>query len=65
MVSAARSYLPPVEIGQMMRALAVGRVIASRHGGFAEGELVQGTVGVHGFLGMPLRACRQDCTRLR
>jgi NADPH-dependent curcumin reductase len=45
-MSAAPSYLPPVEIGEVMRALALGRVIASRNGGFTEGELVQGTFGV-------------------
>jgi len=41
-----RSYVPPVEIGEVMRALTIGRVIASRHDGFAEGDLVQGTFGV-------------------
>jgi NADPH-dependent curcumin reductase CurA len=45
-MSAGRSYLPPVEIGAPMRALALGRVIASRHEGFAEGDLVQGAFGV-------------------
>ena len=45
-MSAAPSYLPPVEIGEVMRALAVGRVTASRNEGFAEGELVQGMFGV-------------------
>ncbi len=45
-MSAGPSYLPPVEIGEVMRALAIGRVIASRHEGFAEGELVQGAFGV-------------------
>ena len=29
-MSAARSYIPPVGIGEVMRALAVGRVIASQ-----------------------------------
>ena len=45
-MSAAPSYLPPVEIGEVMRALALGRVIASRNEGFAQGDLVQGTFGV-------------------
>jgi hypothetical protein len=41
-----RSYVPPVGIGEVMRAGAVGRVTASRHDGFAEGELVRGIFGV-------------------
>src|SRR5438270_9258260 len=45
-MNAGRSYVPPVEIGEVMRALTLGRVIASRHEGFAEGDLVQGTFGV-------------------
>jgi NADPH-dependent curcumin reductase len=45
-MSAGPSYLPPVEIGEAMRALALGRVIASRNEGFAEGELVHGAFGI-------------------
>jgi NADPH-dependent curcumin reductase CurA len=45
-MSAARSYLPPVEIGAVMRGLAVGQVIASRHPGFAPGDWVHGPFGV-------------------
>ena len=41
-----RSYVPPVQIGEVMRALGLGRVVASRHPGFAEGDLVQGIFGV-------------------
>jgi hypothetical protein len=39
------SYIPPVGLGEPMRAGAVGRVVASRHKGFAEGDLVQGLFG--------------------
>jgi NADPH-dependent curcumin reductase CurA len=42
----APSYVPPVGIGEVMRALALGRVIASRHPEFAEGDLVQGAFGI-------------------
>jgi NADPH-dependent curcumin reductase CurA len=42
----APSYVPPVKLGEVMRALAVGRVVASGHPGFATGDLVQGTFGV-------------------
>src|SRR5215467_1546463 len=41
-----KSYVPPVEIGAVMRAGAVGRVISSRHPGFAPGDLVTGVLGV-------------------
>jgi len=40
-----RSYVPPVNLGEPMRAGAVGQVVESRHPGFAPGELVQGTFG--------------------
>jgi NADPH-dependent curcumin reductase CurA len=39
------SYLPPVAIGEPMRAGAIGEVVTSRAPGFAPGELVQGTFG--------------------
>ncbi len=39
------TYLPPVGIGEVMRAGAIGRVIASRHQGYPEGALVQGLFG--------------------
>src|SRR5260370_20869045 len=45
-MSAARSSIPPAEGGEVMRALAAGRVIASRHSGFAPGDLVHGPFGV-------------------
>jgi NADPH-dependent curcumin reductase CurA len=41
-----RSYIPPVGIGEVMRAMGLGRVVASRHDGFAEGDLVRGIFGV-------------------
>ncbi len=39
------SYMPPVKIGEPMRAGSVGRVVKSHHPGFAEGDWVQGTGG--------------------
>jgi hypothetical protein len=45
-MNAGRSYIPPVEIGEVMRALTLGRVIGSRNEQFAVGELVQGVFGV-------------------
>jgi NADPH-dependent curcumin reductase len=44
-MTAMRSYIPPVEIGEVMRAACVGRVVDSRHEKFEPGELVLGTFG--------------------
>ena len=40
------SYLPPVGLGEVMRAGGVGEVIASNHDGFSEGDHVVGNFGV-------------------
>ena len=40
-----KSYIAPVGIGEVMRAGGIGRVIASDHPGFAEGDLVSGGLG--------------------
>jgi NADPH-dependent curcumin reductase CurA len=45
-MNASRSYLPPVEIGAVMRAGGVGEVVESRHPGFAVGDSVHGLFGV-------------------
>jgi NADPH-dependent curcumin reductase CurA len=42
----ARSYIPPVGIGEVMRAGALGEVVASNHPGFAVGDHVSGAFGV-------------------
>jgi len=39
------SYIPPVQIGEVMRAGTVGEVVESRHPDFAEGDRVQGLFG--------------------
>lgn len=39
------TYLPPVAIGEVMRAGALGRVVASKHPGYPEGALLQGLFG--------------------
>ncbi len=44
-----KSYVPPVGIGEVMRAGAVGRVIASKHPKFAVGEHVVSTFGVQEY----------------
>jgi NADPH-dependent curcumin reductase CurA len=48
-MNAGRSYVPPVEIGEVMRAFAVGRVIESRHPEFAVGDQVSGLFGVQNY----------------
>jgi len=45
----SRSYIAPVAIGEVMRALAVGRVIASNHPAFAAGHDVSGPFGVQEY----------------
>lgn len=44
-MSAGKSYAKPVEIGGVMEGGAVSRVVASRHPGFAVGDIVQGRTG--------------------
>ncbi len=45
-MNAGASYIDPVEIGDVMRAGAVGEVSASEHPGFAVGDHVYGNFGV-------------------
>jgi NADPH-dependent curcumin reductase CurA len=44
-----RSYVPPVGIGEVMRAGALGRVVASAHPGFAQDDWVSGIFGVQEY----------------
>jgi NADPH-dependent curcumin reductase CurA len=44
-----KSYIKPVEIGEVMRAGGIGRVLASGASGFASGDLVAGNFGVQEF----------------
>jgi hypothetical protein len=39
------SYIPPVAIGEVMRAGAIAQIVTSRHAGFEPGEILQGTFG--------------------
>ena len=43
------TYLPPVAIGEVMRGLGLGRVVASNHDAYPEGKLVQGLTGWQEF----------------
>ena len=44
-----RSYIAPVGVGDVMRALTAGRVLASNHPGLAVGDHVTGMLGVQEY----------------
>ncbi len=44
-----KSYIPPVGIGDVMRAGGIGRVIASKDPAFAVGDVVSGLLGVQEY----------------
>lgn len=46
----AKSYIPPVKIGAVMRAGSVGEVIESKHPTFAVGDVVSGNGGVQQYV---------------
>jgi NADPH-dependent curcumin reductase CurA len=48
-MNAGASYIPPVEVGAVMRAGAIGHVTASEHPGFAVGDYVYGPFGVQEY----------------
>ena len=41
-----KSYIPPIKLGELMRAAAIGRVVESNHPRFAVGDHVSGAFGV-------------------
>ena len=60
----AKSYIPPVGIGEVMRALGVGKVIASNHPDFTVGDHVNGALGVQDyFCGEPRGFYKVDPSR--
>ena len=48
-----KSYIPPVEIGAVMRAGGIGKVVASKAANFAEGDLVSAGLGVQQYCSIP------------
>jgi len=48
-MNAGRSYVPPVEIGEVMRAQGIARVLESRHPKFQAGDTVSGAFGVQRY----------------
>jgi NADPH-dependent curcumin reductase CurA len=47
------SYMPPVQIGEVMRASGVGEVVESKHPAVAKGDLVQGIFGWQEYARVP------------
>ena len=48
-----KSYIPPVGIGEVMRAGGIGKVIASKNPAFAAGDIVSCTPGVQEYCLVP------------
>ena len=53
-----KSYIPPVGIGEVMRAGGIGDVVASKNPAFAVGDTVSGTLGVQEYALVPSRPDR-------
>ncbi|MDZ5649254.1 NADP-dependent oxidoreductase [Nitrospirillum sp. BR 11828] len=51
-----KSYIPPVGLGEVMRAIGIGRVVASATPGFAVGDHVSGALGVQEYATLPAKA---------
>src|SRR4029077_5662651 len=49
----AKSYIPPVGIGEVMRAGGIGKVVASKNPAFAVGDIVSCTPGVQEYCLVP------------
>ncbi|KAH8826613.1 hypothetical protein DL96DRAFT_1608472 [Flagelloscypha sp. PMI_526] len=55
----ARSYIPPVQIGEIMRAGGIGQVVvAGKTSGFKEGDLVHGTLGWAEYRKLPTKGLK-------
>jgi len=55
----ARSYMPPVGLGEVMRAGGIGQVIASNDPALAVGATVTGLLGVQDYAVLPARHLAQ------
>jgi NADPH-dependent curcumin reductase CurA len=51
----AKSYVPPVGIGEVMRAIGVGRVVESKDPALAAGDFVTGMTGIQAFATGPAK----------
>lgn len=60
-----KSYIAPVEIGEVMRAGGIGKVLASTHAGFAAGDLVTGSMGAQEYRQFtPIEIKRQGISKI-
>ncbi len=60
-----KSYIAPVEIGEVMRAGGIGKVVASKHAAFAPGDLVTGGLGVQEYRQFtPMEIKRQGISKI-
>jgi len=60
-----KSYIAPVEIGEVMRAGGIGKVVASNDARFAPGDLVTGGLGVQEYRQFtPMEIKRQGISRI-
>jgi len=48
-----KSYIDPVQIGDVMRALGVGKVVASKADNISEGDYVSGPIGIQKYATLP------------
>ncbi|MES1945711.1 alcohol dehydrogenase zinc-binding domain-containing protein [Salinisphaera sp. C84B14] len=63
-MNAGKSYIKPVEIGEVMRAGTAGTVLKSNHADFAEGDKVSGNFGVQTHAVVAGKDARKVDTRL-
>ncbi len=60
-----KSYIAPVEIGEVMRAGGIGKVLASKHAGFAVDDLVTGSMGAQEYRQFtPIELKRQGISKI-
>jgi len=62
-ITPKRSYMPPVQPGEVMRAFGVGEVVESSAEGIAVGDWMTGFTGVQSEAVLPARALRKIDTR--
>ena len=63
-ITPKRSYMPPVQPGEVMRAFGVGEVVESRAEGIAAGDWMTGFTGVQSEAVLAARTLRKVDTRL-
>ncbi|WP_394833180.1 NADP-dependent oxidoreductase [Pendulispora rubella] len=54
-----KSYVPPVGLGETMRALGIGEVIASKDAKFQVGDFVTGLFGVQEYATLPVKGLQK------